>query len=168
VLEDLPDSDPRWWDQERLDYFWQHLEKDHRPRLQHLMSSPKPLQFTATRRGRRRGLREQIFNLRNDGLASCLRTPKGGSSIQFVVRAGRGTVQVRRILALESARLQGVGLPGDDYLLPDSEQDGLFGFGDAVCVPAVQWVMQHSIEQHINGHEGTGAAQLALDLKDAV
>lgn len=168
VLEDLPDGDPRWWSEDRLEYFWKHLERDHVTRLQHLVKSKTPLQFTATRRGRRRGLREQIFNLRNDGLASCLRTPKGGSSIQFVVRAGRGTVKVRRILAVESGRLQGVGLPGIEYQLPASEQDGLFGFGDAVCVPAVQWVVQNSIECHLNGRSSTGMSQLSLDLKDAV
>ncbi|MGW4769847.1 DNA cytosine methyltransferase [Nocardia sp. NPDC004278] len=170
ILIDLPDDDPRWWNEQRLLYFWDHLEKDHRVRLNDLVSRKVDTQFTAVRRGRRRGLREQIFNLRNDGLASCLRTPKGGSSIQFVVRVKSGKVQVRRILGIESGRLQGVGIPGlsPNFSFPESEQEALYGFGDAVCVPAVRWVFQHSIEAYLAGESIRGGTQLAMDLKVAV
>ncbi|MEQ0559395.1 DNA (cytosine-5-)-methyltransferase [Amycolatopsis sp. NEAU-NG30] len=170
VLLDIPKGDPRWWSAERMKYFWDHLEKDHHTRLTELLHSRTVTQFTAMRRGRRRGLREQIFNLRNDGLASCLRTPKGGSSIQFVVRVGGGEVEVRRITAIESGRLQGVGLsthnPG--YVFPESEQDGLFGFGDAVCVPAVQWVFEHSIQSYVDNSRLQTPLQLTMDLGVAV
>lgn len=176
VLADLPDDDPRWWDRERMEYFWSHLEWDHRPRLEMLANSGADMQLTAVRRGRRRRLREQIFNLRFDGLASCLRTPKGGSSIQFVVRVRGGRVQVRRILGLESGRLQGVGLPGlsPGFAFPEKEQEALFAFGDAVCVPVVRWVMRHAIEPLLANPTGqaevlagTGSGQLALELEQA-
>jgi len=178
VLVELPEDDPRWWDAERLAYFWDHLERDHRPRLEMLAESGANLQLTAVRRGRRRGLREQIFNLRFDGLASCLRTPKGGSSIQFVVRVRDGRVQVRRILGVESGRLQGVGLPtsSPDFKVPEKEQDALFCFGDAVCVPVVRWVVQHSIEALLSHQPdddtealaATQQGQLTLELQQAV
>ena len=34
-----------------------------------------------------------------------------------------------------------------DYKLVGSETDIRFAFGDAVCVPALKWVVEHSIEQ---------------------
>jgi DNA (cytosine-5)-methyltransferase 1 len=169
ILVDLPSDDPRWWNAERMKYFWDHLEVDHKTRLIDLVEKKVDSQFTAVRRGRRRGLREQIFNLRNDGLASCLRTPKGGSSIQFVVRVKQGNVQVRRILGIESGRLQGVGIesfsPG--FKFPESEQDALYGFGDAVCVPAVRWVVQNTIEAYIMDAPRK-SVQLSMDLELAI
>jgi DNA (cytosine-5)-methyltransferase 1 len=166
VLVDLDEDDPRWWDDERTSYFWSHLERDHAPRLRALAESHQDTQLTAVRRGRRRGLREQIFNLRFDGLASCLRTPKGGSSIQFVVQAREGRVQVRRILGIESARLQGVALPelSPDFRIPEGEHRALYAFGDAVCVPAVRWVMEHSIDAIRLGRRAIAQPQPRLDL----
>ena len=148
VLEDIDESDARWWNAERLDYFWRHLEHDHFTRLKSMVDAGVTTVMTAVRRGRRRGLREQIFNLRFDGLASCLRTPKGGSSIQFIVQVRSGQVAVRRITGLESARLQGVRLSGSspDFVMPETEQAALHAFGDAVCVPAVRWVVEHTVE----------------------
>ncbi len=171
VIEEIPSGDRRWWDAERMDYFWSHLEHDHKPRLMDLMNSGADVYLTATRRGRRRGLREQIINIRWDGLAACLRTPKGGSSIQFIVRLRNGTAQVRKITGIESARLQGVALPNmsPNFVIPDGEQSALYAFGDAVCVPAVRWVVKNSIEKFLA--EGAAAllrpasssAQLELD-----
>lgn len=165
VLVDLPEDDLRWWNEERTQYFWEHLEHDHRPKLEAMAAAGADLQLTAVRRGRRRGLREQIFNLRFDGLASCLRTPKGGSSIQFVVRVRNGNVQIRRILGSESARLQGVAMKGNspNFIIPESEQEALFAFGDAVCVPAVRWVFENSIQPLALGLPNISTSQLALD-----
>jgi DNA (cytosine-5)-methyltransferase 1 len=169
VLIDLHPSDPRWWDRERTQYFWDHLEHDHRPRLNHMMVTGEDLFLTAVRRGRRRGLREQIFNLRFDGLASCLRTPKGGSSIQFVIRVKDRQVRIRRILGAEAARLQGVDERRyPPFVIPAKEQEALYAFGDAVCVPAVRWVMKHSIEAFLTGESRTPTAQLALEWEAAV
>ena len=36
----------------------------------------------------------------------------------------------------EYARLQGAG----DYALPENTIQALFGFGDAVCVPVIEWI----------------------------
>jgi DNA (cytosine-5)-methyltransferase 1 len=167
VLEDLPVKDLRWWDAERTKSFIDQLEIDHRPKLQAMIDCGADIQMTAVRRGRRRHFREQIFNLRFDGLASCLRTPRGGSSTQFIVRVRDGNVQIRRILGIESARLQGVCLPSrsPEFRVPLGETDALFAFGDAVCVPTVRWVFEHSVETLLEGSERpSDSRQLLLDL----
>ena len=75
--------------------------------------------------------------LRSDGIAGCLRTPKGGSSKQILVEAGFGRIRFRLLTPREYARLQGVK---DQYILPDSVTDGYFAMGDAVCVPVIDWL----------------------------
>jgi DNA (cytosine-5)-methyltransferase 1 len=42
----------------------------------------------------------------------------------------------------EYARLQGVS---DAYRITVSDGQALFGFGDAVCVPAVEWLARHAL-----------------------
>lgn len=165
IVERLPPTDKRWWDASRMEEFWAKLEHHHRPQLEEIAASGKTVYMTAVRRGRRRRLREQIINLRFDGLASCVRTPGGGSSTQLIVEVKGGVVRARRILGVEAARLQGVCLPGEPgFVLPDvSETDQLHGFGDAVCVPAVRWVMEHSIERLIAGHQ-TAARRKAVQM----
>jgi len=59
--------------------------------------------------------------------------------LQILIAAGMGEVRARRFTARECARLQGA----DDFRLPERQSDGLFGFGDAVCVPAVRWIAEH-------------------------
>jgi len=55
-----------------------------------------------------------------------------------LVEAGQGVVRVRWMTAREYARLQGV----PEFALGGvSESQAIFGFGDAVCVPAVRWLV---------------------------
>ena len=152
VIEQIPASSSTWWNKKEADYFWSLVEHDHKKRLEALLQNGGNHVFTAVRRLRRRRKREQIFNIRFDGLASCLRTPRGGSSTQYVVVIENGLLRGRRLTALESARLQGVCLPdcAPNFQLVGSETDIRFAFGDAVCVPAVRWVVEHSIEQLIS------------------
>jgi DNA (cytosine-5)-methyltransferase 1 len=165
ILEKLRPSHENWWDSTRMEYFWDRLEHGHAEKLDALRKTKRKTWITAVRRGRRRGVREQIINLRFDGLASCLRTPKGGSSTQFIVEANRDNVRVRRILGIESARLQGVCLDSSspDFRLCGSESNQLFAFGDAVCTPVVRWVVENSIERVIAGDTPMGK-QFFLEL----
>ena len=151
IIESVPESSPVWWDTEQTDYFWSLVEHDHKLKLEALLKGGRSHVFTAVRRLRRRRKREQIFNVRFDGLASCLRTPGGGSSTQYVVVIKDGLLRGRRLTALEAARLQGVCLPeySPNFELVGSDTDVKYAFGDAVCVPAVRWVIEHSIEQLI-------------------
>ena len=83
---------------------------------------------------------KSMAELRTDGIAGCLRTPRGGSGRQILFKAGRGKYQVRLLTARECARLQGVP---DTYVIDVPLNQALFGFGDAVCVPAIEWIAQH-------------------------
>ena len=69
-----------------------------------------------------------------------MRTPRGGSSRQILVRMGRGEVSARFLTPRECARLQGVP---DDFRISVSKSRALFGFGDAVCVPVIEWIARH-------------------------
>lgn len=137
IIENLPDDDPHWWSSERADYFMSQLSAKHRERAQRMIEGMEYSYATAFRRVRHG---RSMAELRNDDIAGCLRTPRGGSGRQIVLKAGRGRYQVRLLTARECARLQGVP---DSYVINVPLNQALFGFGDAVCVPAVEWIAQH-------------------------
>ncbi|MEN0112047.1 MAG: DNA (cytosine-5-)-methyltransferase, partial [Planctomycetota bacterium] len=85
--------------------------------------------------------KRSMAELRTDSLAGCLRTPKGGSGRQILFEAGRGQYRVRLLNADECARLMGA----DGYRVTAPLNQALFGFGDAVCVDALAWVVEHRI-----------------------
>ena len=72
---------------------------------------------------------KSMAELRTDGIAGCLRTPRGGSGRQILFKAGRGKHQVRLLTPRECARLQGVP---DSYVIDVPLNQAAFGFGDAV------------------------------------
>jgi DNA (cytosine-5)-methyltransferase 1 len=84
--------------------------------------------------------------LRTDGIAGCLRTPKGGSGRQILFKAGHGKYYVRLITPREAARLMGA----DDYKVTVTLNQALFGFGDAVCVPVIEWIVTYYLNPIIN------------------
>ena len=134
LLEELPDDHSAWWNQERTEYFMNQLSDRHAAEAAEMTASATPRHATAFRRVRQG---RSMAELRTDGVAGCLRTPRGGSGRQILFRAGAGRQQVRLLTPRECARLQGVP---DWYRLDVSASQALFGFGDAVCVPVVQWI----------------------------
>lgn len=90
--------------------------------------------YKRTRNGR------QSLELRFDGIAGCLRTPKGGSSRQILVLKKNGEVHTRLLTARETARLMGAP---DNYWLPEKYNDAYMAMGDAVAVPAVHYLTEH-------------------------
>ena len=82
---------------------------------------------------------EQRAEVRFDGLAGCLRTPRGGSSRQTLLVIDQGQVRSRLISPREGARL--MGLP-DAYRLPKSQTAGLHVIGDGVAAPVVRWLSE--------------------------
>jgi DNA (cytosine-5)-methyltransferase 1 len=137
IVEDLPDDDPHWWNKKRSDYFINQLSKRHLLEAKRMIRGEKFTFATAFRRVRNE---KSMAELRTDGIAGCLRTPRGGSGRQILFKAGNGRFQVRLFTARECARLQGVP---DSYLIDVPLNKALFGFGDAVCVPAVEWIVSH-------------------------
>jgi DNA (cytosine-5)-methyltransferase 1 len=137
IVEDLPDDDPHWWSGERAEYFFNQLSERHLMAAR-LMIGQKAFHYATAFRRVRNG--RSMAELRTDGIAGCLRTPRGGSGRQILFKAGKGRYQVRLLTARECARLQGVP---DDYVVNVPLNQALFGFGDAVCVPAVAWIAKH-------------------------
>lgn len=136
VLEKLGSGDSRWWDEKGVDALVESLSPLQRERLDGLNSNRRYSYRTAYRRTRNG---KAVWEIRADEIAGCLRTARGGSSKQAVVRVGRGTVRARWMTPTEYARLMGAGSYNLDGLRPGQ---ALFGFGDAVCVSAVQWLAQ--------------------------
>lgn len=135
-LGDVLDDDGQgWWAEADVARHVALMQAPSRCRLAELMPRPATQTGTAFRRTR---LGKPRTEVRFD-IAGCLRTPKGGSARQIVVRAGRGRVDLRWMSAREYARLQGI--PGFKICVP--EQQAMYGFGDAVCVPAIEWIDRH-------------------------
>ncbi len=137
IVEDLPDDDPHWWNAERVDYFMGQMSAKHESQARQMIAGNSYTYATAFRRVRHK---KSMAELRTDGIAGCLRTPRGGSGRQILFKAGRGEYRVRLLTARECARLQGVP---DSYVIDVPLNQALFGFGDAVCVPAVEWIAKH-------------------------
>jgi DNA (cytosine-5)-methyltransferase 1 len=85
--------------------------------------------------GYKRTRGRQVLELRFDGVAGCLRTPKGGSSRQHLVLQRDGRLATRLITVREAARLMGAP---DTYRLPGGYNDAYYAMGDAVAVPVVR------------------------------
>lgn len=137
VVEDLPDDDPHWWDKERAAYFMKQLSPRHDFLAKVMINQEKISYATAFRRVRKG---RSMAELRTDGIAGCLRTPRGGSGRQILFKAGMGRYQVRLMTARECARLQGVP---ENFKIDVPLNQALFGFGDAVCVPVVEWITKN-------------------------
>jgi DNA (cytosine-5)-methyltransferase 1 len=78
----------------------------------------------------------QRAEVRFDGIAGCLRTPKGGSSRQTVLIVDNGALRSRLLSPREAARLMGAG----EFKLPEKYNDAYKAMGDGVVVPVVRWL----------------------------
>lgn len=136
LIEDLSPNSKMWWDRERCDYLLNQMSPKHRAEAEAMIRSPVTRYGTVFRRVRNG---RSMAELRTDGIAGCLRTPRGGSGRQILVAAGRGRFAVRLLTPRECARLMGV----DHYVIRVPLNQALFGFGDAVCVPVVSWIARH-------------------------
>lgn len=136
ILEDLPANSGAWWSRERCDYLLNQMSPKHRASAETMIHGKHTTYGTVFRRVRNG---RSMAELRTDGVAGCLRTPRGGSGRQILVAGGRGKFAARLITARECARLMGA----DDFVLRVPLNQALFGFGDAVCVPVVEWIAKH-------------------------
>jgi DNA (cytosine-5)-methyltransferase 1 len=134
-LIDLDDGQ-EWWDAGEVERHRRMMSDRHRRQVEQLLAGPGPHVGTIYRRVRHGRQRAEV---RLDGLAGCLRTPRGGSARQIVLVLEGGRVRMRWMSPRECARLQGAG----DFPLVGGRTGLLHGFGDAVCVPVVRWIDQH-------------------------
>ena len=136
IVEDLPEDSNFWWNDKRRDYLVSQMSEKHYNTLLQMKKTQKWSYGTVFRRVRKG---KSMAELRSDGIAGCLRTPRGGSGRQILIKAGFGKVQVRLITPRECAMMMGAR----DYAIKVPLNQALFGFGDAVCVPVISWIARH-------------------------
>jgi DNA (cytosine-5)-methyltransferase 1 len=144
IIEDLPDNAEEWWNSERVAYLRNQMSPKHGAIADAMMAGRKET-FGAVFRRVRNG--KSMAELRVDGLAGALRTPRGGSGRQILYAAGKGRQRARLFTPRECARLMGVG---DDYIIDVPLNQALFGFGDAVCVPVMEWIAKYYLNPLVN------------------
>lgn len=139
-----PDGAVAWNPPERTARLLELMSPLHRARLEAAKGSGARTVGAVFRRMRiEDGYRVQRAEVRFDGLAGCLRTPRGGSSRQTLMVVEGGEVRSRLLSPREGARL--MGLP-DDYVLPAAATSALHVVGDGVAVPAVRWLAAEILE----------------------
>jgi DNA (cytosine-5)-methyltransferase 1 len=143
ILEDLPSDSLLWWSNERAEYLLNQMSAKHREMADRMIAGEKWSYGTVFRRVR---YGKSMAELRTDGIAGCLRTPRGGSGRQILIKAGFGKFQVRLLSPRECARLMGA----DDYQITVGNNQALFGFGDAVCVPVIEWIADYYLNPLLN------------------
>jgi len=136
ILEELPDDAPEWWSTERAEYLLNQMSVRHREQANRMIAGSRWSYGTVFRRMRNA---RSMAELRVDGIAGCLRTPRGGSGRQILFKAGKGKYYARLLTPREAARLMGA----DNYRIKVSLNRALFGFGDAVCVPVIEWIARY-------------------------
>jgi DNA (cytosine-5)-methyltransferase 1 len=136
ILEDLPADSEHWWSKCRAEYLLNQMSERHRAVADRMIAARQMSCGTVFRRIRQG---RSMAELRTDGVAGCLRTPRGGSGRQILFLAGKGQYAVRLLTPRECARLMGA----DGFRISVPLNQALFGFGDAVCVPVIRWIAEH-------------------------
>jgi DNA (cytosine-5)-methyltransferase 1 len=142
-LRSVLDDDGEWWNSDRTEYLLNQMSARHRELAEEKIAGSRWFYGTVFRRIRNS---KSMAELRADGIAGCLRTPRGGSGRQILFKAGKGQYHARLLTPRECARLMGA----DDYRIEGSLNQALFGFGDAVCVPVIEWIAENYLNPVIN------------------
>jgi DNA (cytosine-5)-methyltransferase 1 len=160
ILERFPPYAPEWWSQERTQYLLNQMSSRHRAVADAMISGKRWSYGTVFRRVRNS---KSMAELRVDGLAGCLRTPRGGSGRQILFKAGKGKCFARLLTPRECARLMGA----DDYVIQAPSNQALFGFGDAVCVPVISWIARNYLNPMFDDLEQARAEHVDAQKKPA-
>lgn len=142
VIEKVSKSSSLWFARERVEYLLNQTFERHLTKIIELKEQKSYTYLTAFRRVRNG---KSMAEIRFDGIAGCLRTPKGGSARQILLQVGNGEINVRLLTPRECARLMGA----DDFKLSGTANEALFGFGDAVCVPVVAWIADNYLNTEL-------------------
>lgn len=140
LLERFPDEADIWWTEAATSKLLSQMSERHLARVVDLAAKQSTSFATVYKRVRATGCMAEV---RSDGIAGCLRTPRGGSSRQFVLEIGFRRIRARHMTAVEYGRLQGAG----DFRIQVPFNQALFGFGDAVCVPVVEWLIRTCVNE---------------------
>lgn len=140
IVEAIPDDSLLWWNSEKQQYLFDQMSEAHQKIVTTRLHDSEYFYGTVYRRMRKG---RSMAELRSDGIAGCLRTPRGGSSKQILVRVGKGGWKARLMTPREYARLQGVR---DCFKMPENANKGYFAMGDGVCVPAIKHLSRYILK----------------------
>lgn len=126
-LDGIAERNGDWWSADRLRGFLETLSPVQSQRVSRYRNRFWPGHYGAFRRTRHG---RAVWEVRADEIAGTLRTTRGGSARQAIVRAGRGDIAVRWMNLTEYARLQGAEHMRYDSVTPSQ---AMFALGDAVC-----------------------------------
>lgn len=150
-----PDADVVWHNKARTERLLELMAPLHRARIEAAKKTGgRSVGAVFNRMRMVDGKKVQRSEARFDGLAGCLRTPRGGSSRQTLVVIEGERVRSRLVSPREGARL--MGLP-DSYVLPVAATGALHVAGDGVVVPVVRWLAA-SILEPLLAPEGAAVA----------
>jgi DNA (cytosine-5)-methyltransferase 1 len=144
LLEDAPAEAP-WRAPAATERLLALMAPAHRRKIEEIQESGARAVGAVYRRTRvdEGGAKRQRAEVRFDGLAGCLRTPRGGSSRQTILEVHHDSIRARLLSPREAARL--MGLP-DSYILPLNPGAAYALCGDGLCVPAVRHLARHLLE----------------------
>ena len=138
-LADLVRDDLPWWGAKQLACFLGSLSDLQAGRVDAYQQQDGVTYHGAYRRTRKG---KAVWEVRGDEIAGALRTTAGGSGRQAVLRAGSGDFAARWMDVAEYAALQGAdGITWESV----SPRQAMFAFGDAVCVPVIEWLATHAV-----------------------
>lgn len=147
------DENQEWWEESEVIRHYDMMFDRHKQKIDAMLSQRNmTIALTAFRRVRKGRQRTEV---RFDGIAGCLRTPRGGSAKQIVIAINNHKLKMRWMSPKEYGRLQGV----DKYKIPENVIQGLFGFGDAVCVPVIQWIDRNMLTPVFDASSSRGRKQ---------
>ncbi|HXG65705.1 MAG TPA: DNA (cytosine-5-)-methyltransferase [Blastocatellia bacterium] len=146
IIEQMSDSDDRWWPEGEVRRHLDMMKPRHRERVSQ-PANGSPIAYRTFFRRRREG--KQRAEVRNDDLSGCLRTAVGGSGKQFLIKVSKDGIKMRAMTPREYARLQGVP---DQYPITVNGVQALTGFGDAVCVPVISWIAENVLNPLVERH----------------
>ena len=138
-LAEIVRHDDGWWGTRKLSGFLSslsHLQANRIDAFQRQRTVTFHGAYRRTRKGR------AVWEVRADELAGVLRTTAGGSGRQALVRVGHGDIAVRWMEVDEYAALQGAENMKWESVSP---RKAMFAFGDAVCVPVIEWLAKNYI-----------------------
>lgn len=138
-LADIVREDLEWWGARKLAYFLGSLSDVQASRVDSYQRQDDVTCHGAYRRTRK-GV--AVWEVRADEIAGALRTTAGGSGRQALLRAGRGGLAARWMDVAEYAALQGAENMKWDSVSP---RQAMYAFGDAVCVPVIEWLAKHAV-----------------------
>jgi DNA (cytosine-5)-methyltransferase 1 len=148
VLSDLIDDTPsgvRWHSRDETAHILGMMSPLNRTKVESAKRTRGRIVGGVYRRTREDvdGSKIQRAEVRFDGVAGCLRTPRGGSSRQTILIVKGNTIRSRLLSPREAARLMGLS---DDYKLPDRYNDAYHVAGDGVSPPVVRYLAEYLLE----------------------